>query len=122
EHGKLRAEMQCGEAAIDDAADMVAHDTRLHRLIHECARNPLALSTSASLAQLAHRARLWTVTFPANGRLTVREHAVIVEAITARKAQAAEVAMRRHLSRIERQLRGAVTEARERSPSPLAGQ
>lgn len=95
---------QIGVAEQTDA-ELVAHDTRLHRLIHQAAHNPLLLSVSASLAELAHEARKRTVRLPRNAALTIREHQAIADAICTRDTGAAASSMLTHIDRIESDLR-----------------
>jgi len=52
----LRTEMENGLASVSDPPALIQHDTSLHRLLHRAAHNPLLMSTSASLAGLAHAA------------------------------------------------------------------
>jgi len=101
----LRTEMANGIASVSDPPALIQHDTSLHRLLHRAAHNPLLMSTSASLAGLAHAARLRTVQLPENARLTIEEHGAFVEAICSRRPQDASEAMLRHLRRIEQHLR-----------------
>lgn len=102
------------------ADELVAHDTHLHRLIHQAAHNPLLLSVSASLAALAHEARKRTVLLPGNAALTIREHQEIADAICARDAGLAASNMLAHISRIENDL--SEHSGVQRTPdSPLPG-
>jgi GntR family transcriptional repressor for pyruvate dehydrogenase complex len=101
----LHDEIAIGASAVHDPAALIAHDARLHRLVHRAAHNPLLASTSASLAGLANAARQRTVHLPHNAALTLDEHSAFVQAICRREPDAAAEAMRRHLQRVEDHLR-----------------
>ncbi len=101
----LRDEMKNGIDSHQISSELVAHDSRLHRLIHQAAHNPVLTSVSASLAGLIHHARQRTVKLPRNATLTISEHEEIVDAITARDAERSRRAMTIHLVRVENDLR-----------------
>lgn len=106
-------EMERGIESQSDLDQLIEHDTRLHRLIHLAAHNPLLLSTSASLAGLARKARLRSVLLPHNAALTVEEHTAIISAIRGREPERAAAAMTAHLMRVENHLRSEETKAPE---------
>lgn len=101
----IAAEMRTAREGSRTDAELVAHDTRLHRLIHQAAHNPLLLSVSASLAALAHEARKKTVRLPGNADLTLEEHQAVADAILDRDEESAASRMLAHLTRIEDDLR-----------------
>ena len=101
----LREEMEGALSTELDSADLIAHDTRLHGLVHRASHNPILLSTSASLAGLAHNARVRATLLSANTQMTVSEHGEVVEAICARDSNAAARAMMAHIRRLENQMR-----------------
>ncbi|ARJ05271.1 GntR family transcriptional regulator [Cnuibacter physcomitrellae] len=79
------------------AIELSAHDERLHTLIFEGAGNGLITRTYGRTHCHLHIFRLsYSGTY---GHHTVDEHAVVVEAIEAGDALAAEAAMRDHLDR-----------------------
>lgn len=101
----LQEEMQGALTSELGPAELIAHDMRLHGLVHRACHNPILLSTSASLAGLAHNARVRATLLPANTQMTVSEHGDVVEAICARDSDAAARAMLAHIHRLENQMR-----------------
>jgi GntR family transcriptional repressor for pyruvate dehydrogenase complex len=105
ELGALQREMTRAQASTLDAEALIDHDMKLHTLVHRAAHNPILLSTSASLAGISHRARVRATQLPENTRMTITEHAAVVQAIVDRDPAEAAAAMLRHVRRLEEQIR-----------------
>lgn len=105
--GELRgivAEMQ----ELRERGDLLAVSTanaRLHALILDVSRHQTARRLSQTLSSQLVRFQYRTVLLPGRSEHSYAEHTEIVEAIAAHDPEAAEQAMRRHLSRVAEALR-----------------
>jgi DNA-binding GntR family transcriptional regulator len=96
-------------AAKRERGDLMAvsdANARLHRRILEMSGHETAQRLSATLISQIVRFQYRTVLLPGRPERSLREHTAIVEAIAAGDAEAAERAMRRHLSQVAAALRG----------------
>lgn len=96
---KLAAEMQAGEAGPQGEAysRFAQLDSEFHDLIAHASGNELVQETLANLHIHVHLFRLFY-----HARVTadaIQEHQQIIEALTRRDPQAAEIAMRHHIER-----------------------
>ena len=80
-------------------------NARLHALILEVSRHQTARRLSQTLSSQLVRFQYRTVLLPGRSEHSYAEHTEIVEAIAAHDPEAAEQAMRRHLSRVAEALR-----------------
>lgn len=80
-------------------------NARLHALILEVSRHQTARRLSQTLGSQLVRFQYRTVLLPGRSEHSYAEHTEIVEAIAAHDPEAAEQAMRRHLSRVAEALR-----------------
>ncbi len=105
--GELRgivAEMQ----ELRERGDLLAvsnANARLHALILDVSRHQTARRLSQTLSSQLVRFQYRTVLLPGRSEHSYAEHTEIVEAIAAHDPEAAEQAMRRHLSRVAEALR-----------------
>jgi DNA-binding GntR family transcriptional regulator len=91
-------------------------NARLHGLILDVSGHRTAKRLSQTLSSQLVRFQYRTVLLPGRSEQSYAEHTEIVESIAARDAEAAEEAMRGHLSRVAEALRSAAPDgaARER--------
>ena len=105
--GRLRgivAEMQ----ELREGGDLLGvsnANAQLHGLILETSRHQTAKRLSQTLSSQLVRFQYRTVLLPGRSEHSYAEHMEIVEAIAAHDPEAAEQAMRRHLSRVAEALR-----------------
>ena len=98
---RFAAEIEAGQAAASGVGyaahfDLSNHDTRLHDLVMEIAGNSAIRQAYARTHCHLHTFRLgYSETF---GSHTIDEHTALVEAITSGDGDAAEAAMRAHVS------------------------
>ncbi|MER5394563.1 GntR family transcriptional regulator [Saccharopolyspora sp. NPDC002686] len=105
------------ERALADDADNAAHielDMRFHRAVRELADNPHLLATLEPIAGRSHFAlhSLWRS--DEAPRLALDEHRAVVDAMASGDPELAEVAARRHISRLRIRLSQATARAPER--------
>jgi DNA-binding GntR family transcriptional regulator len=109
---EMRVKRERGDLiAVSDA------NAALHRRILEMSGHETARRLSGTLISQIVRFQYRTVLLPGRAERSGREHAAIVEAIAAGDADAAERAMRRHLSHVAEALRARA----EASGSAAAG-
>jgi DNA-binding GntR family transcriptional regulator len=97
--------------AVSDA------NARLHRRILEMSGHETAQRLSALLISQIVRFQYRTVLLPGRSERSLKEHAAIVDAIAAGDGEAAERAMRRHLSQVAAALRERHEAAGEPAPA-----
>jgi DNA-binding GntR family transcriptional regulator len=96
------------------AGDLLSASDRnalLHRRIVDASGHATAARLIAGLSSQLVRFQYRTIMLPGRRDRSFEEHEAIVEAIVAGDADAAEAAMRRHLSHVAEALRGAAVEA-----------
>jgi DNA-binding GntR family transcriptional regulator len=91
---------------------MSDRNARLHRRILEISRHAVALEICARLRSQVVRFQFRTVLAPGRAVRSIEEHGRIVAAIEARDRDAAEEAMRTHLSRVAGALEATMTDTR----------
>ena len=99
--------------ARGDLIAMSDANAALHRRVLEISGHETAQRLSAMLISQIVRFQYRTVLLPGRPERSQREHEAIVEAIAAGDADAAERAMRRHLSQVAEALRARVAAAAE---------
>jgi DNA-binding GntR family transcriptional regulator len=83
------------------------HDARLHRLIYQIAGNDMILS---ALDRLHAHLHLFRLNYSRGiGEESIAEHRAIIDAVTGRDPEAAERAMREHLTQARQRLRPALS-------------
>lgn len=80
-----------------DPEESMRADIEFHLLLARAAQNPLLLTLSTMMAEWTREPRLRSHQSVAGRRASIAGHREIYEAVTARSADAAEEAMRRHL-------------------------
>jgi DNA-binding GntR family transcriptional regulator len=101
----ILAEMQRLRQA-DDLLGVSNENAKLHRRLLEIGGHETASRLIAALNSQIVRFQYRTILLPGRGERSAAEHAAIVDAIAAGDADAAEDAMRTHLSHIADALRG----------------
>ncbi|WP_119153422.1 transcriptional regulator NanR [Caldimonas tepidiphila] len=96
---RLRRRLEEHRAAMDDLQHFLARDMAFHREIAAISGNPIYPAIVEALFGWAGEYYQKLVRAPGAERLTLAEHERIVDAIAARDPQAAEDAMREHLTR-----------------------
>src|SRR5262249_12732951 len=84
-------------------------NSRLHALIQHIAGHVIAERLVASLNSQLVRFQYKTILLPGRSALSFSEHGAVVDAIAAGDGEAAETAMRTHLSHVVEALRASVT-------------
>jgi DNA-binding GntR family transcriptional regulator len=118
-----QAAARAHEAEVQDLRDILAHMRRLldsgdllgasdenaglHRRVLEIADHAAATRLISTLQPQLVRFQYRTILLPGRSERSFDEHRAIVEAIACRDPEAAETAMRRHLSQVAETLRGA---------------
>ena len=95
-----------------DSGDLLSasdENATLHRRVLEIAGHTTAARLISTLQPQLVRFQYRTILLPGRSERSFDEHRAIVEAIAARDPDAAEAAMRRHLSQVAETLRGAAT-------------
>jgi DNA-binding GntR family transcriptional regulator len=95
--------------------EMSSANSALHRRILEISRHQVALEICSRLRSQVVRFQYRTVLAPGRAPKSIAEHTTIVEAITARDREAAERAMRDHLSEVVATLMDVATRDRAAS-------
>ena len=90
----------------DDLLGVSNENAKLHRRLLEISGHATASRLIATLNSQIVRFQYRTILLPGRGELSAAEHAAIVDAIAAGDGDAAEDAMRAHLSHIADALRG----------------
>nr|WP_269142375.1 FCD domain-containing protein [Mangrovicoccus algicola] len=83
---------------IGNHTDYFDTNSAIHDLIVERAGNPVIQATHRRLIARARRGRYLAIMDPARLRQAVEEHCILMEALRARDAGAAEAVWRRHLA------------------------
>jgi DNA-binding GntR family transcriptional regulator len=109
-----------GKRERGDLMAMSDVNAALHRRILEISGHSTVRRLSATLVSQIVRFQYRTVLLPGRPDRSLREHAAIVEAIAAGDGEAAERAMRRHLSHVAEALRARVTAEPAGAPSSAA--
>ena len=99
---RLRRRLDEHRAAMDDLQHFLARDMAFHREIAAISGNPIYPAIVEALFGWAGEYYQKLVRAPGAEHLTLAEHGRIVDAIAARDPQAAEDAMREHLTRANR--------------------
>jgi GntR family transcriptional repressor for pyruvate dehydrogenase complex len=101
---KLREELRALEVTKDDYEQFVALDIEFHRIIHVESHNPLLISLLDSIAVLSRASRLVSVRRPGVQDSTLREHRVIIMALSNHDRDGARRAMVAHLQDVRHAL------------------
>lgn len=115
---RLRERVEAQRAPLPRLDDFLSHDMAFHREIARLSGNPIFPAIVEAIFQWATDYDRALVRAPGAELLTLAEHTRLVDAIEARDADAAEAAMRAHLTRsndLYRQLQTGA-EAAVRSP------
>jgi len=96
---KLEERFHAHSAALSDAGNFLIHDALFHREIAAMTGNSIFANLSQTLIEWLAEFHQELVRLPGAENLTLSEHALIVEAISSRDVDAAEEAMRNHLTR-----------------------
>lgn len=96
---KLEERYQVHAESIDDADGFLKNDALFHREIAAMTGNSIFANLSQALIEWLAEFHQELVRLPGAENLTLSEHASIVEAIRSGDADAAETAMRNHLTR-----------------------
>lgn len=91
--------------AIEDAAELMALDARVHRLVHRCAANPYLEQTLSRYFNLS--LRIWHLVLERLPHLPARvhEHSDLLEAIRTREPQRAREIVADHIATFESEIR-----------------
>ena len=121
----MSSEVMCRlEAVIDEMRDRVREDdslgyselnARFHQLIWAAADHPTASRIAGGLKSQSIRFQYQTALRPGRAARSLREHEAIVEALRHGDGDAAEAAMREHLSEVLDTLRWAIESQSRRS-------
>ena len=101
-NGSLKRQRQARNSGT--AEDFLALDEEFHRLLAEAAGRPMAWRMVEDVKPQLDRVRFLDMTQATPRHAVIAQHGAIVEAIAARDPEAAEAAMRLHLSEILRTL------------------
>jgi GntR family transcriptional regulator, transcriptional repressor for pyruvate dehydrogenase complex len=85
-----------------DIEAMMEADVRFHMVIAAASQNPLSLTIMEGIQRIMRGAQVAVGNIAGLADTSLREHRVILEAITAGAVDSARTAMREHLERVER--------------------
>lgn len=89
------------EAAVTDMAAFARTDVAFHFFLAEITRNPIFVGFHMALAEWLTEQRATSLTRPGAARSALKSHRTIFKAIESADPDAAEEAMRQHLSSVE---------------------
>jgi GntR family transcriptional regulator, sialic acid-inducible nan operon repressor len=94
--------LEANRAALGDAMAFARTDVEFHYVLPLIARNPILSALYEGLSEWLSEQRRTTIISKGSPSLTLEEHQRIYDAIAAHDADAAEAAMRDHLSKVAR--------------------
>ncbi|RKO67910.1 GntR family transcriptional regulator [Desulfofundulus salinus] len=108
-----RALVKTYEVSGHDLEALVETDTRFHELIYKASRNERLVQIITNLADQIQRFRATSLSQPGRTRHALEEHKQIVEAISERNVELAQILAREHIENAEQSLLNALGEAKE---------
>lgn len=105
--------MKTYEVSGHDLEALVETDTRFHELIYKASRNERLVQIITNLADQIQRFRATSLAQPGRTKHALEEHKQIVEAISERNVELAQILAREHIENAEQSLLNALGEARE---------
>lgn len=108
-----RALVKTYEVSGYDLEALVETDTRFHELIYKASRNERLVQIITNLADQIQRFRATSLAQPGRTKHALEEHKQIVEAISERNVELAQILAREHIENAEQSLLNALGEARE---------
>lgn len=107
-----RALVQIAEATGGDLDAVVQTDSSFHEIIYRASRNQRLLQIITHLQEQIQRFRTTSLAQPGRMKTAIEEHRKIVEAISERNVELAQVLAREHIENAEQSLLNALREAR----------
>lgn len=120
--GDLRQMAEAIEEMVDGLSSQdryITADLRFHLAVAAASRNRVALRMMHAIRDLLHRALAQIYHVPGSPARSITQHRLILEAIGAQDAEAARMAMRDHLQRVELDIHTIL--ARSPQPVPAGG-
>ncbi|MBE3586904.1 MAG: GntR family transcriptional regulator [Thermoanaerobacter sp.] len=108
-----RALVKTYEVGENNLDALVETDTAFHELIYKASRNERLVQIITNLADQIQRFRATSLAQPGRTRHALEEHKQIVEAISERNVELAQILAREHIENAEQSLLNALGEARE---------
>ncbi|MDQ0285317.1 DNA-binding GntR family transcriptional regulator [Desulfofundulus luciae] len=108
-----RALVKTYEVSSHDLEALVETDTRFHELIYKASRNERLVQIITNLADQIQRFRATSLAQPGRTKHALEEHKQIVEAISERNVELAQILAREHIENAEQSLLNALGEAKE---------
>ncbi|MGB9804170.1 GntR family transcriptional regulator [Desulfofundulus sp.] len=107
-----RALVKTYEVSSQDLDALVETDTRFHELIYKASRNERLIQIITNLADQIQRFRATSLAQPGRTKHALEEHKQIVEAISERNVELAQILAREHIENAEQSLLNALGEAK----------
>jgi GntR family transcriptional repressor for pyruvate dehydrogenase complex len=110
----MTAAVDAMEAGLDSEQSFIEADLRFHLRIAEATRNRVVVHLMHAIRELLQRSLSSSYHIPGSPERAVELHRLILEAIAAKRPEDARQRMQEHVSRVERDIRGA-TDRKKRS-------
>jgi GntR family transcriptional repressor for pyruvate dehydrogenase complex len=102
------------EEGLADEATFIDADLRFHLTLAEATRNRVVTHLMHAIRELLHRSLSSAYHIPGSPERAIELHRLILEAIQEKHPEEARQRMQEHVSRVERDIRGAQTNDRRR--------
>lgn len=112
--GRMLSAVQEMRDGLESEQRYIEADVRFHLAIADATKNRVAVHMMQALRELFHRALSSVYHIPGSAATSLEQHQLILDAITAGRAQDARTRMREHLLRVERDIEGTLVPAQPR--------